>query len=808
MTQRAETSLIGKSTTSRITSSLEESSSSSWVMSVIESRGSAAGEVGVAALDLQTCECHLSQFADTPTFAKTVHKIHLVEPLELLMSITTAETSKSNLCAIIEELLPNIPIVPVHRKYYNDGVGLNYLKRYGLSEETPTIAVTLSTKYYCLAALAALLKYVEVAQNMVFPNHTIRFKYLAADGLMMIDSVTCKNLELVTNLTNPKTNHSLFGILDHTKTPMGARLLRTNIMQPITDEVTLETRLNAVEELIQSEEQFYSIQNALKDFVDVDRLIGSLVLITRKPCVKTVEISINNIIALKHSVTLLGPLVLSLAGSNNEVLQTVSKVLSSSALAAIKNRIDEVINKDVTYQKSPAGLRNQRCYAIKAGFNGLLDVARKTYREGVNDVHDLCSSYAEKYQLPIKAVFSPSVGYQLTVSRESADDWSRGSKEVLPNEFINVVTKKKQLQFSTLDLISCNDRIHESLTEVYLMSDKTVAELLDFIRDRIGCLYKASECLALLDMLVSFAHYSTITQTVRPEYTGTLAIKSGRHPIRESVYCEAFVPNDTYASDDSSFQVITGPNMSGKSTYLRQVALLTIMAHLGTFMPAEYASFRITDKVFTRIGNDDIVEANASTFMMECREVAYIVNNVSDCSLVIIDELGRGTSTTDGAAVALAVAEALLRTKAFVLFATHFHTLVPIITKQSTAVAMHLGVKISEDTPNESDCADQGGKVSISYTYVIKEGCSSDENYGIWLAQLAGFPDSVLSKAAKISRKVDINRKRSQDKDKEANTAHRSNIIKLARRIIQLRKSAIMSAADVRQHLALLQQNI
>ncbi|CAG8564813.1 6493_t:CDS:10, partial [Scutellospora calospora] len=453
--------------------------------------------------------------ADSQTYVKTLHKLNIYNPVEILLSATAVEPSKSKLCKILEDNMPTATIVPIGRKYFNDAAGLNYIRQYSLEEGSALI-------------LGLTSKYIESTQNIFFTNHSIQFKYKGCEGTMMIDYVTARNLELICNIVNPHSNHSLYGVLNNTFTPMGA----------------------------------------LKPFQDIDHLITALIQVPQKPSVKHAEQSINNVIMLKHTLKLIEKLKEALSGCKNSLLCAIHKLLSDPRLPVFEERINEVINEDITYQKSSLGLRNQRCYAVKAGFNGLLDVARQTYKETVNDIYEKVEQYNKQYDIPLKIQFSPTTGFYLSTSADNL------AERQLPLVFINVSKKKKAFTFTTLELMKKNTKINDSLTEVYLMSDKTIEDLILEIRGSIVVLYKASESIAMLDMLTCFAHQCTVSSYVRPEFTDTLAIKDGRHPMREFLYTDHFVPNDTYASDATNFQLITGPNMSGKSTYLRQIALM------------------------------------------------------------------------------------------------------------------------------------------------------------------------------------------------------------------------------------------
>ena len=294
------------------------------------------------------------------------------------------------------------------------------------------------------------------------------------------------------------------------------------------------------------------------------------------------------------------------------------------------------------------------------------------------------------------------------------------------------------------------------------MSDRSIQDLTDDIREDIAPLFKISEAIAMLDVLASFAQLVTTLDYCRPDLTDVLAIKSGRHPIREKIHADKFVPNDAYATQQSRFQIITGCNMSGKSTYIRSIALMTVMAQIGCFVPAVYASFPVRHQLFARVSMDDSIEANVSTFAAEMRETAFILRNVDKRSLVIVDELGRGTSTRDGLAIALAIAEALVESRALVWFATHFRDLAHVMAERSGVMNLHLAV-------------DMGGAEEdrITMLYRISNGCVEEEHYGLTLARVVDLPPKVLFVAEEVSRKV----ARGLERRKEA-----SQTISLARR--------------------------
>jgi len=346
----------------------------------------------------------------------------------------------------------------------------------------------------------------------------------------------------------------------------------------------------------------------------------------------------------------------------------------------------------------------------------------------------------------------------------------------LPSIFINVFRKRNMIECQTLDLLKWNQKIMDSHHEVLQMSNRSIQQLVDDIRAEIAPLFKISDAIALLDVTASFAQLVTTQDYCRPELTQTLAIKAGRHPIREKIYAEKYVPNDAYATQQSRFQIITGCNMSGKSTYIRSIALMAVMAQCGSFVPASYFSSPIFHQLFARVSMDDNIEANVSTFAAEMRETAFILRNVDRRGMVIIDELGRGTSTRDGLCIAIAIAEALVESKALVWFATHFRDLAKILAERNGVVNLHLSVEMGE--------ADK-----MTMLYKIASGAEEEENYGIALAKVMNLPPDVIGVAEEVSKKLNANLEKRKKTSRTILLARRRKLIlTLREQLLQARE--------------------
>ncbi|CZT09929.1 related to MSH4-meiosis-specific protein [Rhynchosporium graminicola] len=750
----------GRRSRSRASSTIGGGDQQQIVCAVSEARG-ISPTVGLAFVNLTTGEAVLSQICDNQFYARTLNKLHVFDPTEILIVSTSGPpNTKSKMYSVMEENIVGSQIVTVDRKYWSEAAGLDYIEDLAFAEDVGAIKVAIGGNYFATCCFAAALKYIYLKWSLSFAFRSLRVKFQPSEGTMMIDLATIQSLELIQNLQNAKSKACLYGIMNHTVTPMGARLLRSNILQPSTQEGVLLQRYDAVEELSTKEDMFHQIrEGSIRPIQDIEKLLSSLIIIPTVPDIQYSEQSINKVLMLKSFVYSISPIFEGLAGARSDLLCHIRDHFRPELLAPTMDFIRNVINDDVTYQKTPLDLRNQRTYA--SGVSGLLDVARQTFKETTEDVHqhvreinraypDLLSDakntvtllmkYTERFNMVVETRYDNARRYYLRVS---ADDFEgRPVPDILINRSQNRSQKKGTIDCQTLDIVKFNHRIEGSHQEVVLMSDQTIQALIDDIRGEISVLFRVCESIAMLDMISSFVQLATTndpqTEYKRPQITDCIAIAHCRHPIRERIHKEKFVPNDVYASELKRFQIITGCNMSGKSTYIRSIALLCVMAQVGSFVPAESAILPLISQLFGRVSMDDSIEANVSTFASEMRETAFILRNIDKHSLAIIDELGRGTSSRDGLAISLSIAEALVASGAFVFFATHFRELAQILQHKEGVVNMRLEVDLSE-------------KDSMKMLYKIQNGYVQEQHYGLALARVVDLPPNVLEVAERVS---------------------------------------------------------
>ncbi|KAL8349373.1 hypothetical protein RB601_001875 [Gaeumannomyces tritici] len=644
------------------------------ICAVAEARG-VAPPVGIAIIDIELGKATLCQISDTQCYVHTIHKIRVHEPSHILVISSNVAPEKSMLCGVLEEEIVGASMVPLPRRYWTEEIGRDYIDKLAFLEDIEALKVSVEGKFFSLCSLAAAFKYVESEARVRIAPNSVAIQYEPADDTMMIDVSSIHSLELLQNAQNARSRNSLFGLLNHTLTPMGARYLRSSILQPSTKRKLIEPRQNAVKELSEFQGLFYDVRNALKRLPDIDKVVSQLIFIridNDEDLAMTHEQKsmINCILQIKQFVAAIPALHDALNLAKCDVLIKVQAQCLPEITQKILDIIDKHVDKDALFSQTPLERRAQTIYAIKAGLNPMLDLARQAFAEQQDNVHKHVSEFNAEHNLVSEIKFDSSRGYYL---RFLASDYIEANL-AHPDLLINVVPKRTHCECQTIELEKLNRDIKAAEDETLMRGAKAIGMLAHELRTEIPALTRLCQAVGYLDMLASLAHVVTANDYCRPEISTTMALKKARHPLVEKCV-DNFVPYDVYASPGYTFQVLTGANMSGKSTFIKTAAVIQIMAQIGSFVPAQTATIPMVKKVFTRMIKDDCMEENVSAFSQEMREMAFILRNADNKSLVVVDELGRGTSTQDGLAMAIAMAEELLASGACVFFATHFHEL-------------------------------------------------------------------------------------------------------------------------------------
>ncbi|GAB4835004.1 MutS protein msh4 [Ancistrocladus abbreviatus] len=726
---------------------------SSFIIGMI---GNRAKEVGIAAFDLRSASLHLSQYIETSTsYQNTKTLLHFYDPLVIIVPPSkSVPDAMVGVSVLVDRYYSATKKVIMGRGCFDDTKGAVLVKNLSAKEPSALSLDTYYKQYYlCLAAAAATIKWTEAEKGVIITNHSLLVTFNGSFDHVNVDSTSVQNLELIDTLhsnllgtTNKK--RSLFSILKTTRTIGGTRLLRANLLQPLKDIETITARLDCLDELMSNEHLFFGLVQVLRKFPkETDRILCHFCFKPKRvtneasfDCAKRSQILISSIILLKTALDALPLLSKVLREAKSFLLANIYNcICENEKYASIRKRIGEVIDEDIVHARAPFVARTQQCFAVKAGIDGLLDIARSAFCDTSEAIHKLANTYREDFRLPnLKLPYNNRRGFYFSIPQKDVQG-------KLPSKFIQVVKHGNNLHCSSLELASLNMRNQSAAGECYTRTEVCLQALSDAIRKDVSVLSLLAEVLCLLDMVVnSFANMVStrpVDHYTRPKFTenGPLAIDGGRHPILESIHND-FIPNSIFLSEGSNMVIVMGPNMSGKSTYLQQVCLIIILAQIGCYVPARFSTIRVVDRIFTRMGAVDNLESNSSTFMTEMRETAFIMENVSQRSLIVMDELGRATSSSDGFAIAWSCCEQLLSLKAYTIFATHMDNLSELATIYPNVKILHFDVDIQNNR--------------LDFKFQLKDGSQRVPHYGLLLAGVAGLPRSVTETATRITSRI------------------------------------------------------
>lgn len=574
-----------------------------------------------------------------------------------------------------------------------------------------------------LLAAGALLQYLYDTQKTDLEHFTHIYPYLTSK-YMLLDSSTRRNLELTETLREKQKRGSILWVLDKTKTAMGARLLRNYIEQPLIEKDEMEKRLDAIQELNQDSISRDEIREYLNPIYDLERLLSKVTYKTANP---------RDLIAFRNSLQMLPPIKTVLSAFEKEELTEIREQIDG--LEDIYQLIDEAIIDEPPLSIREGGM-------IKDQFDETIDRLRSAKHDGKQWLAQLEEEDRERTGIKnLKIKYNKVFGYYFEVTNSY--------KNLVPEDYIRKQTLANAERYTTPRLKELEDTILNAEDKLQTLEYDVFCRIRDTIAQELVRIQNTAKAIAKLDVYASLSLVSERNHYVRPKLNekGVIDIKDGRHPVVEQMITnDMFIANDTYLDNGSHcISVITGPNMAGKSTYMRQTALIVLMAQIGCFVPARTANIGIVDRIFTRVGASDDLASGQSTFMVEMNEVANILRNATSKSLLILDEIGRGTSTFDGLSIAWAVIEHISNRKllgAKTLFATHYHELTELEGKMNNVNNYCIAVK---------ECGDD----IVFLRKIVKGG--ADKSYGIQVAKLAGVPDMVIDRAKEIVEQLSDN---------------------------------------------------
>ena len=663
---------------------------------------------GVSIADITTGEFKLTEVSNLTRLKDEIVKI---SPKEIVCN-EAFQFSGIDIAELTDKF--RICLYPLENFYFDDEGCVKILKEhFGVSSLDG-----FGLKDYGLGTIAAgsLLKYLYDTQK----NSLTHMRSLApynVSSYMVLDSSSRRNLELTETIRDKQKRGTLLWVLDKTKTAMGSRMLRSFIEQPLIDKKAIGERLDAVEALVKNHVIREEMREYLDAIYDLERLM------TR---VSYKSVNPRDLIALKNSMKMLPPI--------RELLRDLPKAQFQALYDDLDPLSDlcDLIGRSIN-EEPPLTLREGGI--IKSGYNETVDELRNAKTEGKQWLAQLESKVREETGIKnLRVRYNKVFGYYFEVTNSF--------KDLVPADFIRKQTLTNAERYTTAELKDLEDKILNAEDRLFTLEYDLFSEVREQLSEELPRIQQTARVIALLDTYASLARVSEQNHYVRPKINekGLIRIKDGRHPVVEQIMTgDLFVPNDTQLNNTNHLiAIITGPNMAGKSTYMRQTALIVLMAQIGCFVPAAEADIGIVDRIFTRVGASDDLASGQSTFMVEMTEVANILRNATSNSLLILDEIGRGTSTFDGLSIAWAVIEYISNTKvvgAKTLFATHYHELTELEGKIKGLSNYCIAVKEQED--------------HIVFLRKIVRG-GADKSYGIQVAKLAGVPDAVIERAKEL----------------------------------------------------------
>ncbi len=697
-----------------VESNMLEERKNNFIMSIFKS----GIYYGISVCDISTGEFYSAEIKDNYNFPMLLDEIARYTPSELLVNSMMSNCQEE--IGKIKERFENIYITNFNDKFFTSELN-NINLRFNIVDNNGKKVEDIQDKTLAVSSINALVEYIEETQKTTL-DHINKITVYQLSKYMALDINARRNLEITEKMRDKSKKGTLLWVLDKTSTSMGGRLLRRWLNDPLIDVKEINKRLSAVKELKDSIMLRGDVIENLKKVYDIERLAGKMAF---------GNANARDMITLKNSLYKLPDVKNVLKECKSAYLEELYEKLDE--LQDIYTLIENSIVDDPPMTIKEGGI-------IKLGYDEEIDKLKTAQTEGKNWLIQLEAEEKEKTGIKnLKIGFNKVFGYYLEVTKSFLDK--------VPDRYVRKQTLTNAERYITDELKTLENQILGAEERVVNLEYDAFTKIRGEIAQNVRRLQTTSEVISTLDVLASFAQVAEDMNYCMPEVndTGIIDIKNGRHPVIEKIMgVGTFVENDTYLDrNENRLAIITGPNMAGKSTYMRQVALITLMAQVGSFVPAESANIGVVDKIFTRVGASDDLSMGQSTFMVEMMEVATILKEATKNSLVILDEIGRGTSTYDGLSIAWAVAEYIADAEkcgAKTLFATHYHELTELENKID-------GIK------NYSIAVKEKGEDIIFLRKIVKGG--TDESYGIHVAKLAGVPKVVTTKANEILRSLE-----------------------------------------------------
>jgi DNA mismatch repair protein MutS len=675
--------------------------------------------IALANVDISTGDFLVTQFEDE-NFSKLIDELIRISPSE----IVAKESQKEEIIKIVKQY-KEIHIEFLEDWYFDVLTAEEKIKEYYKIYSLETFGLDITKHSLILSSIGGLLEYLNRTQKKLFPKFK-GIKFYNLDDYLFMDSSCIRNLELIENLYDRTQKNTLLDVIDKTQTSQGARLLRNWLLKPLKDVKEINNRLLIVEIFFNDDTNRQKLREKLRSISDIERITNR---ITSK------NVTPKDLLALKESLKLIPEIktILQQIINSQFVLKSDEfyKIIDIPELEEVSKLIEDSIEPDAPTDIKKGGV-------IKKGFNKELDEIRELYSSSKEWLLNYQEEQRKKTQIQsLKVGYTSVFGYYIEVTKSNL--------HLIPKEYIRKQTLKNAERFTTPELQEFENKILSAEERISSLEEYIFTSVVEQVAQFAEQLYEVSYKIALIDVFSNLAEVAKRNNYTKPivDDSYVIELKSCRHPVVEQILPYGkFIPNDVYLDgDEVKLIILTGPNMAGKSTYIRQVALCVILAQIGSFVPAEYSRIGVVDKIFARIGAADYLAKGLSTFMVEMQETANILHNTTDRSLIILDEVGRGTSTYDGISIAWAVIEYLVNKQNWpnkthcpkTLFATHYFELTELEQRYTGIKNFNVAVKEYKD--------------EIVFLYKVLPG-PSDKSYGIHVAKLAGIPQGVINRAS------------------------------------------------------------
>ncbi|XP_062559782.1 mutS protein homolog 4-like [Armigeres subalbatus] len=721
------------------------------ICAVAEGRGHATLEIGLAGIDITAPVLQMSQFSDNFWYSNILSSLQVLNPIVVFFSDHSLNTRASSLPDLIRKILPNVQILGLPRSFFNESFALKHMESLCCSTFR-TLKDTLRAKYYGLAAVGALVRHCFESDLLRIAPRSLQFRYLSKSLTMAIDVECIGHLELMYSLHKTNDNHSLYRLMNHCITSVGKRHLRANLLEPSCSLEVLETRLTCVDELLTKNDLLCGIQRILRDLVDIGGLMRLAMDVDSLKTTKQNTIHVlNQANTLRNALRSVPELGTLLEDVQCSILKEAKQTLGNEIYKQLHDQICTVLDVETS---STHTSDYHRLFLVKSKVSSTLDVLRSLYSEVIDEIREYVANLTQEFRMLLKMTYTKTMGFHMQITLKDAG-------LTIPRAFKVLSRSGQRYCLTTCPLQAYNERINGIVKEIEMVSFTVIKQLIEDMREHIESIYALVANVTDLDVLQSLTVVSQDKEFCRPTFGRSTKIVAARHPLLEAYgEIEKVVKNNIIATPEFNVFIVTGPNMSGKTVYMKTISLLQIMAQLGCYVPAARAVFRIADRLMAVFGAAESIEHDHSNSSRMSRKLETIAHSLTVNSLVVIDELFGDTPSPDPSGPRWQLLQRIVGfvgfqpgascqslaaiQRPFVFLTTHCHDMLRPLERMHNVSRLCL----------QTEVLDVDGFERLRYKYTVAEGKTNVKNYGISLARCVRIPETVISRAEQINEEL------------------------------------------------------